>query len=242
MQRRAPLLALLAGLLAGAATGDVLVLRDGGTVETDGPWTVQGQLIVVKLMDGKLGSIRTRDVDLDASAAATLEASRPKVEPPKPPPRKAVLTLTDDDVPKAPLPLVAPPPATGDGAPVGGTVAAGTPAANGNAAPVVVVETYEESYDSDAGAFVVSGILRNNGEAAATGVIVVVEIYNGEGEKEAEREARVATSALGPGRTTSFVASFAEASSASRVQFRVTHRSILFESPEAATPAPESAN
>src|SRR3954449_11180111 len=79
------------GLLAwGAAAyaparADWLVTREGGRVETKGPWQVKGKLVVfARAGDGSLASLRATEVDLDASAKATTEA-KIRSEAPVPP-------------------------------------------------------------------------------------------------------------------------------------------------------------
>ena len=102
---RRHLIALVAfGLPALAAPGraDWLLTRDGARIETRGPWTVKGKLVVFTLASGTLSSLRTTEVDLEASAQSTAEAQARAAAPPaaekpaeKPPP---VLVLTDADV------------------------------------------------------------------------------------------------------------------------------------------------
>lgn len=41
--------------------------RDGAVIETLGPWEVRGQVVVFRLPDGTLSSMRLRDVDIEAS-------------------------------------------------------------------------------------------------------------------------------------------------------------------------------
>ena len=62
-------------LLAAPLGADWLVTRDGGRVETDGPWTVKGRQVVFTLPSGTLASLRLDDVDLEASEAATAEVA-----------------------------------------------------------------------------------------------------------------------------------------------------------------------
>lgn len=60
------------GLLAapGTARAEVLVLRDGGRVQTRGTWEQRGKLVVFRLADGTLASLRQEAVDFEASARA----------------------------------------------------------------------------------------------------------------------------------------------------------------------------
>ena len=61
-------LALGLGLGAPAADADRLVTRDGAVIETRGPWRVEGRLVIFRLPDGTLSSIRLVDADLEGSA------------------------------------------------------------------------------------------------------------------------------------------------------------------------------
>ena len=62
------LAALLLALAAGAsARADELVTRDGQVIETQGSWEVRGKLLVFKLADGTLASLRLDEADLEAT-------------------------------------------------------------------------------------------------------------------------------------------------------------------------------
>lgn len=58
-------------LLAQPAFGDKLILKDGESIETRGPWQVQGRLVVFTTSDGVLSSIRAGSVDLEKSRQAS---------------------------------------------------------------------------------------------------------------------------------------------------------------------------
>jgi len=67
-----------------SARADWLVTREGGRVETKGPWQVKGKLVVfTRAADSGLASLRASEVDLEASAKATADA---KVQAEAPPP------------------------------------------------------------------------------------------------------------------------------------------------------------
>ena len=100
---------VLLGVLAGPVRSDWLVLAGGESVETRGPWTLDGQKVVFTSMRGVLSSVRASSVNLESSRELTTkkheEATRvvvaapvPKVQP--------VLVLTDADFAK---PVPAPP-------------------------------------------------------------------------------------------------------------------------------------
>jgi mycoredoxin len=72
------LLALALVGLAGAApaAADWLVTRGGDKVETRGPWKVEGERVLFTDARGSRASLAVAKVDLEASAAATAQASR----------------------------------------------------------------------------------------------------------------------------------------------------------------------
>lgn len=171
----APGLALLPCLLmsllpAFGARADILVLRDGSRVETQGKWETRGRQVVFKTATGTLSAIRASEVDLPASEAATAAALAPKNEEPAPPPaeaKKPVLVLTDKDVPKA---AVSP-----EGEPVEGgeaPAAAAPPAAGGK------VEVIRSSREEGGGevAFQITGTLRNNSARPVTNIVVLTTL------------------------------------------------------------------
>ena len=94
-------LVISALLAAAGASADLLVTLDGTTLETEGPWSIDGKLVVFHLPGGRLTSLRVNRVDLEASAAATAaqrETSSQEAAPKQSQPAEAVLTLTDGDV------------------------------------------------------------------------------------------------------------------------------------------------
>ena len=98
--RRMPIFLLLF-LLALPVGADWLVTKEGARVETKGKWNVKGGVVIFTAPSGTLSSIRLSKVDLDASAAVTMEAKNPPPPPvveeeeEKP---EAVLTLTNADL------------------------------------------------------------------------------------------------------------------------------------------------
>lgn len=86
-------LCLVLAVLAQPADADILVLRDGHRLETDGPWEVRGGQVVFRTPHGVLSSLRLDEVDLEASRRAT-EA------PPRSPPEEAEAEQTPPPVPR----------------------------------------------------------------------------------------------------------------------------------------------
>jgi hypothetical protein len=108
LKKRSGQRSLCCGLVAGLVVlvsgspiaADVLVLRDGTRVETQGSWEVKGRQIQFRDAKGVLSALRASEVDLAASEAATKAQSEPALPevlavPAKPQP---VLVLTDKDI------------------------------------------------------------------------------------------------------------------------------------------------
>ncbi len=179
-----PTILALAALLARPAGADWLVLRDGSKIETKGPWQAKGRLVVFEKAGGGLSSIRSEEVDAAASRAATEEALRPPPPPPPPPvaPTRPVLVLTDEDIPKA-LDAAAPEGQTGD------TVA-------------LRISNWER-LDNENG-IEVTGVVRNDSDAVAQGVVVRVIALNDRREPISTASANVSNTELPPGQTSVF--------------------------------------
>lgn len=113
--------------LSTAVAADLLVTREGETIETRGPWKVKGRQVVFTNSQGVLSSLRLADIDIEASEEATKQASEPPPpeaeEPQKPKeaqrgePRKAARSFTNANIRAAA-------PETDDGT-TGGTAAGG---------------------------------------------------------------------------------------------------------------------
>src|SRR5690606_37601777 len=169
-------LAALASLLAlpavtPEARADWLVTREGARLETKGPWTVRGKLVVFTLPDGTLSSVRLDQVDLEASRRAEEELRQERqraAAPAEKPKRKSVVSLTDRDFKKA-GPLVDPAAAAGE---EGQTASASSaPAAGGAAASGLEVVDWERAEATDGLAGVrLLGKVRNGGANPAAGV------------------------------------------------------------------------
>ncbi len=192
---RAALLTAL--LLPGSAAADWLVTRDGSRLETRGPWELQGKLVIFRLADGTLSSLRLDIVDLEASESASEEARRgaaksaPQQAPP--PPTRAVLVLTDDDVAHA---------ARAD------APAAPTEEAVEEEAERLTVPSWEEVDDPTLDGLVFGGRLSNSSADVATAIRLTLRLYDREGALLATSEARLDAAYLPPGGSTDFRAEF----------------------------------
>jgi hypothetical protein len=216
--------ALAAAALLVPAAADWLVTRDGGRIETDGPWRVENRLVVFKQPDGTFASIRLSEVDLAASERVTREMAERAKAPaaPAPAPRQAVMRLTERDLP-----------------PVGsggrGATAKGEPdaAAEGEATDdagtresLQVVSWREVSGpNSDGIEFV--GNVRNITDRMALGVAVDVVLFDERGEETRSAGAVLTTLALPPGQAAGFRASFPGVYQYARAEFRTRGNLVL---------------
>jgi len=226
--------ALLAALVlmtvvATSARGDWLVLSSGETVETKGPWKLDGRAIVFTSTRGVLSSVRTTAVDIDSSRALTLkkqeEATKVVVAEPAPK-LEPVLVLTDADFPTARVVVVQP--ADAAGAPADGGAAGAGAAAPATGEPTVVpasdgLETRIARQMPGAPSLqVVSwsarptgedqlsilGYVQNVGKLVSAAVAVTVTLFDTEGVEIAASEAALSSTALMPGVQAFFEAKF----------------------------------
>jgi hypothetical protein len=199
---RLPLLAVAVVALAattGAARADWLVTKDGGRVETKGPWKVDGRRIIFTLPNGMLSSMRADDVDLDQSAAVTAQAveAAQAASQPKPEPKKApILTLTEKDIPPSP----------GEGE----EAAPAEAGAEKGAATTsqLQVTDWQKMPTGDGDGVEIFGTLRNDGNANITSPSVMVMIYGPDGGLLATNEATVNAGFIAPGKTANFRVAF----------------------------------
>jgi hypothetical protein len=185
----------LGAAAARPAHADWLVTRDGGRVETRGPWQLKGKLVVFTRADGSLSSLRAADVDLGASASFTADAKvQAAAPPPAEAPRKKLAVLTDASFPKA-----APPAA-----------AAEKTADKDKKAPApggpVVVGSWQRSEDD--GGLVIEGTLRNTTGIVVGSASVQVQLYNEAGDRVGEVEALLASTSIEPNGSVGFRARF----------------------------------
>ena len=215
------------------------MLRDGGRVETAGPWTVKGRLVTFKVADGTLSSLRLAEVDLAASAEATAAAIREEEKAAAPAAtvkRPPALVLTDADIPKA---------AKADG---DEDSAAGAEAGQGEEAKAalestgeqtVAVVSWEQQIDEQGA--LVTGVVRNGSESVATAVAITVRILDDAGGELGKASAAVDTTFLAPGETSAFRAFFSEVASLADAKFEVTSTRYVGKGEMSAPAAPPPA-
>lgn len=182
-------------LFGPVASADLLVTRDGSQIETKGAWKVQGRLVVFQMPDGQLASLQLGEVDLEASRAATEENKATPERPPAtaPPERKAVLVLTDDDIPRAERA------ADATAGSATGEARAAEAAADSER---LVVSSWQETGESDG--VVITGELMNQSAAVATNIQLGVLFYDREGEVLETVLATLTSEVLQPGQRARF--------------------------------------
>ena len=241
---RRHLIALVAfGLPALAAPGraDWLLTRDGARIETRGPWTVKGKLVVFTLASGTLSSLRTTEVDLEASAQSTAEAQARAAAPPaaekpaeKPPP---VLVLTDADVEHVDddgQPLAGE--AGGSGAAEGGEASQKAPPGGG-----LAVVSWDQVHDADRNVLEIYGVVRNGGRDMMANVTVEAAVYDQNGLLLTTGSTALTEAALEPGATANFRLAFPGLTAIAAARFEARGTPIASRVPapsESAAPPP----
>ena len=189
---------------AAPARADWLVTTDGGKVETQGPWKVDGKRVVFTLKDGTLSSLRLTEVDLDASRQATTAmaeeaaAAKASAAAEAAPAKKSTRVFTDKDFAKPPAPPK-------DDAKEGDA----KPASDAAAAPgAVKVVDWKQSRNQETHALEITGSVRNTGPDLAVAISVNVRLFNPRGEQFATQAAALTTRSLHPNQNTAFTAVF----------------------------------
>lgn len=196
--RRGVLLAALAAVLAPVAIADVIVLKDGRSLETQGPYKAKGKTALVKLADGTLVAIPLSEIDLEKTAAA----SAPKATAPTPGPtatprslaeamkrkagKKATVVLTDQDVSR-------------------GSVSGGGNGKDDGESGVEVGSVTAQKGDKS---YTITGSVQNTGKTEVTAVSVVIEGVGADKKVVNTTFGKVAKDALAPGEKSTFLAEF----------------------------------
>ncbi len=215
------LLAIL-WIAAAPSRADWLVTRDGGRVETKGPWKVKGKLVVFTQADGALSSLRLSEVDLDASRKTTESARIQAEKPPAPaPPKKKLAVLTDADFKKA--------------TPQGSTAAAPPEAAQAAPAGLVSISSWKRAEQGDG--LAIEGSLHNNSDDMVVNAAVEVQLYNEAGDRVGTAPALLTTTSITPRGTVEFRASFPGVFAYSDVKFEA--RGLPLDITPAAPPEPQ---
>ncbi len=188
-------LGLLAlGAAAPPAHADWLVTRDGGKVETKGPWQAKGKLVVfTRAADGALASLRASEVDLEASAKATAEAKVQADTPPPPEaPKKKIAVLTDKDFQKPTPPAEA------------GEAPKSAPVHNSHLA----VSDWKKVDNSGGDGISIEGTVKNTTGDLIINASVEVQLYNEAGERVGTAPGILTASSIRSNETAQFRANF----------------------------------
>jgi hypothetical protein len=190
-------LVIAGGGTASPARADWLVTREGGKVETRGPWQVKGKLVVfTRADDGSLSSLRATEVDLDASGKLTAEAKVQAAAPaPVEVPKKKLAVLTDQNFRKTP------PPAAADGK----SADAKKPAA---ASGPLSVSSWKRSESPEGDGLVIEGTLHNSTGDMIINSAVEVQLYNEVGDRVGTAQGLLTSTSVQPNGSADFRASF----------------------------------
>lgn len=221
---------LLAAALLVPAAADWLVTRDGARIETAGPWRVENRLVVFERPDGTYASMRLSEIDLEASERLTRELAE-KARAPKTAaqPKPVVARLTEKELP----PVTATP--APEGEPAGGGDGEGAPGAAepsaaeevGTRAESLQVVSWREVGGTESDGLELVGDVRNVTGSTALDVVVTVVLLDEEGEEIESAQALLTTSALPPGGTAGFRASFPGTFHSAGVEFRTSGTLVL---------------
>ncbi|HEV8238667.1 MAG TPA: FxLYD domain-containing protein [Thermoanaerobaculia bacterium] len=229
-----PAVALLAAtpFLAAPARADWLVLGDGSRVETRGAWEERGATVVFHLPNGTLGSVRARDVDREATAAANAPPpAQPTAAPSSSP--KPVLVLTDADVGHVDAAQFAAEQAAAAAAKAPAAQPT-TPPSRGAAKPPERLEVTTWRRDAASATTVtLVGEVRNISSAVTAGVRVTALLYDEKGELIATSDAILGADVLQPGQSTNFRASFPGVANYSTAKFETKHFALKVAEPPA---------
>ncbi len=220
---------LSAGSLARA---DLLVTRDGATLETSGSWRVEGRRVIFTLPNGMLSAIRTDEIDLDRSALATARAAEAAATAAVVPAPVAlgepILRLTEDDLSRGE------PESLGEGADEG-EGAKKTEAKKADEVPLKVVSWDKVPMPSGDG-IGVYGTIRNSSRATITSPTIDLLIYGEDGGLLATAIGSINLSVIAAGKSANFRAEFPGLPDFSAIKFNIAGRGFETRSQE---PVPE---
>jgi hypothetical protein len=216
---------LAVGAASHAARADWLVTREGGRVETKGPWQMKGKLLVfTRADDGALASLRATEVDLDASAKATAEA---KIQAAAPPvaevQQKKIAVLTDKDFHK-------PTPVDANGKPE---------AAPAKAGPLVVSD-YKKLERPSGDGIAVEGSIHNTTGDIMINASVDVQIFNETGDRVGTAPGLLTSTSIQPDGTVQFRANFPGVFTFATAKFNVNGLPLNMSPPADKDKAPDA--
>lgn len=233
----APALTLLALLIFSAAPAgaDWLVMSDGARIETDGPWTERGRLVVFTDPGGTLMSVRLAEVDMDASYRVTAEMKEAALRPPPlpPPPAPSIFSLTDDDVghvdddeysqSSQADDEVDADSGFGSDADADADFDAGSESAT---TPLIGVVAWERDDNPAGDGLEVRATLENQGTDVAINIEVTVTLLDEDDSVLATAPGRIGTNGLMPGQTTEMIVDFPGIFDFAAVDFDIEQRAL----------------
>ncbi len=208
---RVSLLALALGCAGGVVFADLLITRDGATIETAGAWRVEGRRVLFTLPNGTLSSIRTDEIDLDRSALATARAAEAASAEPAAPaaPAASILTLNEDDLAKE----------------VEGEEAEGEKKSEAaSPSSPLEVSSWEQMPIQDNEGVQLFGVVKNRGTSHLTAVTVTAVLYGEEGGMLANGDAQLNKTTIAPGETANFRVEFPGLPDFASVKFETAAR------------------
>jgi hypothetical protein len=212
MRRSLAMLAFLPAMaLAMPARADTIVLKDGRSLQSAGPYVVKGRQALLKQPDGTLVSIPFSEIDVEKTALARQKlqtpspASTPALSKPLTPAeaakqkssRKALLVLTDDEVAQS----------------VGS--AEGEKQEEGPER----VDISNTSATKVKGGYAITGSVINSGKADASGVSVTIEAIGENNKTVASAFGNLAKDRLSPGEKSTFTANISTDKDASNFRY-----------------------
>jgi len=222
---------LLCTLSALPALADVLVLQDGTQVKTQGPWKVDGRMIVFTTDGGRLASLQAKLVDLDASKTATEQAAAAaeaaKMPKPEPAEVKSVLVITDADVAHVG------PRAVADMANGEGNDSAEKPEAQ--ASTRVVVTDWQRAGAPDGNGVVISGQVKNQSTQAVGNVTVEVSLFDADGNRVGGTSVSAQPASLTPGADGTFEATLTDVADFVSARFQTRETALEIGQPQEAS-------
>lgn len=229
------LFSLLVGFLAGPippAFADVLVTQDGSRIQTEGPWEVQGRLVVFTRPDGSLASLRLHDVDLTASEDVTAAEKKAQEEVEQSEAQEeetaqegdATWKLTDADFTRRWVVDREDAEEGSEESTEGEGDEAEATSSDRTRPPEVV--SYERESDPVDQHVIVTGVLANTTRTTAAAVALEVSLFDEENQPIEMRRATVDRTVLPPGEETTFRADFPQTFTFAAVQFRPTSTNL----------------
>lgn len=190
---------------------DVVVLKDGRTVETSGPPVVKGRMALLKTPDGKLYSIPSDEIDGPRTEAARLHptpvptpTAALSLRPPRPAEiagkkseRHATVVLTDDQV-------------------AGGSLEGEEEKKDGGEEQIVVSNA---SITRTPGGYSITGSVINTGKVETGGIGVTIEAVGPDAKTVNTIFGKVAKDQLAPGEKSTFTAEMKESAEVSTFRY-----------------------